>query len=488
MYSAPDPPKVTSVEDSKRRQWKATIMSKFAEIVSSTHAAFMTGRSRTLEWRRQQLTALLRLLDEQRSEMARVLRQDLNKPETESLIMEVDFVRNDLIFVLNNLSNWVKPEKVAKNVLLMMDDAYIKREPYGVALIMGAWNYPIQLTIGPMVGALAAGNCVILKPSEISLKTAEFLEKYIPKYLDKECVHVVNGGVPETTELLKERFDYIFYTGSPQVAKVIYEAAAKHLTPVTLELGGKSPAFVDDTSDLSCVARRLVWGKFTNAGQTCIAPDYLLCTPNIRDELVDLCAKTIKKFYGENPKASDSYGRIVSQRHFSRVKALIPPDKVKVGGKMDEDSKFIEPTIVVDVKPTDPIMQEEIFGPVLPVLTVRDAEEAISIINKKEKPLAMYIFSKNKKVVDRILSSTSSGGVTVNDTLMHPSLSTLPFGGVGNSGVGSYHGKFSFETFSHRRGCLIRSQAMEKINDVRYPPYSDRKLGLMSWLDRKSVV
>lgn len=430
---------------------------------------------------------MLKLVEEQRAGLNNVLKQDLNKPEAEAFMMEVNFVRNELVYTLNHLSDWVKPEKVKKNLVVMMDDAYIKREPYGIVLILGAWNYPIQLTLGPMVGAIAAGNCIILKPSEVSPKTAQFLEAIIPKYLDKECVKVINGGVQETTDLLTERFDYIFYTGNPEVAKIVYQAAAKHLTPVTLELGGKSPVFVDNTSDLSVVARRLMWGKFCNSGQTCIAPDYVMCTPDIRDKLCDQFGKTLEKFFSDNPKNSDSYGRMVNKRHFDRVKALMSAGKVKYGGKVDEATNFIEPTIIVDVGPGDKIMQEEIFGPLLPVITVKDADEAISIINGKEKPLAMYLFSKNKEVVDKILSSTSSGGVTVNDTLMHPSLPSLPFGGVGTSGLGSYHGKFSFDTFSHHRGCLVRSQALESLNDVRYPPYTDKKLGLISWAMKTSL-
>lgn len=462
-------------------------MSKLAEVVAGVREVFMTGRTKPIEWRRQQLNALLKFLEEQRTSLVKVLYEDLKKPESEAMSFELNFTQNDLVDIMNHLSDWMKPEKVKKPFALMLDDAYIIREPYGVALIIGTWNYPLQLTLSPMAGALAAGNCVILKPSEVAPKTAQFLEETLPKYLDKDCVKVINGGVPETTELLKERFDYIFYTGSSGVAKVIYEAAAKNLTPVTLELGGKSPVFVDNTCDLTVVANRLVWGKFSNAGQTCIAPDYVLCTPDVKDALLEVCGKTIQKFYGDDPINSDSYGRIINRRHFDRLKALMSSGQVKFGGKMDEATNYIEPTIVVDVNPTDKIMQEEIFGPILPVITVKDVDEAISFINGKEKPLSMYVFSKNKKVVDKILSSTSSGGVTVNDTLMHITVSSLPFGGVGYSGIGSYHGKFSFDTFSHSRGCLFRSLAGEKLNELRYPPFTEKKLNLMTWLMKTSL-
>jgi aldehyde dehydrogenase (NAD+) len=447
----------------------------------------MSGRTKSFEWRSQQLNNLIRLIDEQRTDIVDALKQDLHKPECETMVMELDFVRNDAVYALNHLKDWMKPQKVAKNLMTLMDDAYIKYEPFGVALIIGAWNYPIQLTIGPMVGALAAGNCVVLKPSEMSVSTAKLLEKICPQYLDKDCVHVVNGAVAETTALLKEHFDYIMYTGNSMVARIIYEAAAKHLTPVTLELGGKSPVYIDESSDLDIVCRRLMWGKFANAGQTCIAPDYVLCNKAVQDPLVEKCKETLNAFYGSNPADSDSFGRIVNARHFNRVKTMLEASgRVAVGGTCDEKNNFIAPTILVDVKPTDPIMQDEIFGPILPIINVKNVEEAIDIINQKEKPLAMYIFSKNKAVVKNLLHSTSSGGVTVNDTLMHPSLPTLPFGGVGSSGMGGYHGKFSFDTFSHKRGCLVRAQSMEGLNDIRYPPYTARKLGFMRWIMKTS--
>jgi aldehyde dehydrogenase (NAD+) len=463
-------------------------MSAYTELVQGVRTAFRSGRTLSLEWRRQQLRGLMQMLEDHRDVFDSALRQDLNKPKAESFIMEVNFVRSEVVHALDHLSEWTKPEKVSRDLMTMMDDAYIKYEPFGVILILGAWNYPIQLTLGPIVGALAAGNCVVLKPSEVSENTAKLLEQLCPKYLDKDCVRVVNGGVSETTDLLKERFDFIFYTGNSQVAKVIYEAAAKYLTPVTLELGGKSPAYIDRTSDLEIVARRLLWGKFVNCGQTCIAPDYVLCTPDVQGPLVEACKSTLRSFYGEDPQASDSFGRMVNQRHFNRVKSLLESTsgRVVVGGKTDEQNNYIAPTILVDVKLTDSIMKEEIFGPLLPIINVRDVDEAIEIINNREKPLALYVFSKDKQTVKSFQTQTSSGGMTVNDTLMHFSLPTLPFGGVGNSGMGGYHGKFSFDTFSHKRGCLVRAQNMEKLNDVRYPPYSEKKLGLVSWVMKRS--
>lgn len=404
-------------------------------------------------------------------------------------MMEIDFTRNEVVHALNHISEWVKPTKVGKDLLTMMDDAYIKPEPFGVVLVIGAWNYPVQLTLAPVIGALAAGNCVVLKPSEVSEHTSALLERLCPLYLDKDAFRVVNGGVPETTELLKEQFDYIFYTGNSHVAKIIYQAAAQYLTPVTLELGGKSPVFVDDSSDLDLVARRLMWGKFANCGQTCIAPDYVLCTPGVQGSLIQRCKTVLESFYGSDPKASDSYGRIINNRHFNRVRTMLDATsgRVAVGGIMDERANYISPTLLSDIALNDAIMKDEIFGPILPFIDVKDADEAIEIINNREKPLAMYVFSNQKKTIERFLSQTSSGGVCVNDTLMHLSVINLPFGGVGNSGVGSYHGKFSFDTFSHNRGCLVRAQNMEKMNDLRYPPYTEKKSGMIAWLMKKTV-
>jgi len=456
-------------------------MASYTKVVDGVREAFMTGRSKSYAWRKQQLEALVTMLEEQRAAIVAALDKDLHKPELETVLFDVDFVRNDAVYVLNHLKDWMKPEKVKKGLVALMDNAYIKYEPFGVVLVIGAWNYPIQLTLGPMVGAIAAGNCVVLKPSELSEATATLLETLCHKYLDNDCIRVINGGVPETTALLRERFDYIMYTGNSQVAHFVYEAAAKHLTPVTLELGGKSPVFIDETMDLDIVSRRLVWGKFTNAGQTCIAPDYVLCTEGLQSKLVESCQSTLKSFYGTDPAQSDSYGRIVNNRHFNRVKSLLDSTQGRkvVGGGMDEKTNYIEPTIVTDVKLSDPIMKDEIFGPILPIIGVKNMDEAIDIVNKREKPLALYVFSKNNTTVKKILDSTSSGGVTVNDVLMHPSLPTLPFGGVGNSGMGGYHGKFSFDTFSHKRGCLERPTGGEGANNLRYPPYTSRKMAIM---------
>ena len=399
----------------------------------------------------------------------------------ETTMMEHIALNNEAVMMLNNLDSWSKPRSCEKDLAMLFDTLEIRPQPYGVALVIGPWNYPVQLTLMPAIGAIAAGNCVVVKPSEVSAATAQLLEEIIPQYLDNDCIRVVNGGVQETTALLKERFDYIFYTGNSTVGKIVYQAAAKYLTPVTLELGGKSPCYVADDSDLAVVARRVAWGRFLNCGQTCIAPDYVLCQPVVQEKLVQQLGKVLKEFYGSNALQSDNYGFIVNDKHFQRLKGLLSSGRVAIGGQFEEDKKLLAPTVLVDVKPTDPAMQEEIFGPILPIMTVADEDEAIAFINTREKSLSLYAFTKNKAVAAKIISRTSSGGVTINDTLMHASAPGLPFGGVGNSGMGGYHGKYTFETFSHMRGCMLRKQNMEMLNDVRYPPYSQKKIDMIKF-------
>ncbi|KAK2111066.1 Aldehyde dehydrogenase, dimeric NADP-preferring [Saguinus oedipus] len=402
---------------------------------------------------------------------------------------EVVYVLEEIEYMIQKLPEWASDEPVEKTPQTQQDELYIHSEPLGVVLVIGTWNYPFNLTIQPMVGAIAAGvwpgqegkleehhpplrsgNAVVLKPSELSENMASLLATIIPQYLDKELYPVINGGVPETTELLKERFDHILYTGSTGVGKIVMTAAAKHLTPVTLELGGKSPCYVDKNCDLDVACRRIAWGKYMNSGQTCVAPDYILCDPSIQNQIVEKLKKSLKEFYGEDAKKSRDYGRIISARHFQRVMGLIEGQKVAYGGTGDAASHYIAPTILTDVDPQSPVMQEEIFGPVMPIVCVRSLEDAIQFINQREKPLALYVFSSNDKVIKKMIAETSSGGVTANDVIVHITLHSLPFGGVGNSGMGSYHGKKSFETFSHRRSCLVRSLMNDESLKVRYPP------------------
>ncbi|XP_027717473.1 fatty aldehyde dehydrogenase isoform X2 [Vombatus ursinus] len=446
------------------------------QLVLRARAAFQTGRSRPLSFRLQQLRALQRMVQECQKEILGALAQDLHKSEFNAYTQEVVNVLGELDFVLEKLPQWVAPEPAKKNLLTLMDEAYIHAEPLGVVLIIGAWNYPFVLNIQPLIGAIAAGNAVIVKPSELSEKTATLLAKMLPQYLDKELYHVINGGVKETTELLKQRFDHIFYTGSPGVGKIVMEAAAKHLTPVTLELGGKSPCYIDKDCNIDIACRRITWGKYMNCGQTCIAPDYVLCEPSLQSQIVERIKETVKEFYGEEIKKSPDYERIINLRHFKRVTSLLEGQKIAFGGETDEATRYIAPTVLTDVNPDSKVMQEEIFGPVLPIVPVKNADEAIQFINQREKPLALYVFSNNNKLIKRMIQETSSGGVTGNDVVMHFTLSSLPFGGVGNSGMGAYHGKHSFDTFSHHRSCLIKKLKMEGANKLRYPPNSQSKV------------
>ncbi|XP_060556422.1 aldehyde dehydrogenase, dimeric NADP-preferring-like isoform X6 [Ruditapes philippinarum] len=458
-------------------------MANYSAVAGSMRKAFLTGKTKSLEWRRSQLLALLKMLDENRDRLTDALMKDLNKCRFESCLMEVDFVRNDLINALNNLSDWAKPEKVKKGLINIMDKVYIRKEPFGVALIMGAWNYPVQLTVAPMIGALAAGNCVLMKPSEVSENVASLLDELFPKYFDTDCIKCVCGGIPETTALLKEKWDYIFYTGNSFVGKIVMKAAAEHLTPVTLELGGKSPVYVDQGCDLGIVANRILWGKVTNAGQTCVAPDYIMCTKETQDVLVEKMKATLGEFYPEGPAKSPYYCRLITDRHYQRVKKMINGGgKLALGGESDDSQRFIAPTVLSDVTFSDPIMQEEVFGPVLPIVPVKNEDEAIAHINEGEKPLAMYVFSSNTSLVDKMVNNCTSGGLVVNDCLMHAGVPTLPFGGVGNSGMGCYHGKFSFDTFSHKRACMERGLKMESVNSIRYPPHTEKKLSNILWL------
>ncbi|XP_028938378.1 aldehyde dehydrogenase family 3 member A2 isoform X2 [Ornithorhynchus anatinus] len=446
------------------------------KIVLRARDAFASGRSRPVKFRIQQLKALQQMVKEKEKEILGAISRDLNKSEYNAYSHEVISILGEIDHVLEKLPEWAAPEPVKKNLLTMMDEVYIHSEPLGVILIIGAWNYPFVLVLQPLIGAISAGNAAIIKPSELSENTASLLAKILPQYLDKELYQVVNGGVKETTDLLKERFDHILYTGSTSVGKIVMEAAAKHLTPVTLELGGKSPCYIDKDCDLDIACRRITWGKYMNCGQTCIAPDYILCEPAIQNQIVQKIKETVKEFYGEDIKKSPDYERIINVRHFKRLTTLLEGQKIAFGGESDEATCYIAPTVLTDVKPESKVMQEEIFGPILPLVLVKNADEAIKFINQREKPLALYVFSRNNQLIKRMIDETSSGGFTGNDVVMHFTLISLPFGGVGNSGMGAYHGKHSFDTFSHRRSCLIKGLRGEVANKLRYPPNSQSKV------------
>jgi aldehyde dehydrogenase (NAD+) len=436
--------------------------------------AFDAGRTRPLEWRREQLERLLALCDDHGQELVEALQADLRKPELEAWAADVGSVRSEAKRAIKNLKKWTKPERVGGMPLL--GRSFVIREPLGVVLIISPWNYPVQLLFSPLVGALAAGNAVVLKPSEVTPHVSAVLARHVPDYLDTEAVALVEGGVEETTALLGERFDHIFYTGNGHVGRIVMEAAAKHLTPVTLELGGKSPCIVDDDVDVDVTARRIAWGKFMNAGQTCIAPDYVLVHERREPELVEALGRCVHEFYGDDPKASADFARIVNGRHYQRVARLLKDGDVVEGGQTDETQNYVAPTLLRNVSPDSDAMREEIFGPVLPILKVKDVAEAIRFVNEREKPLALYVFSDDERVQQDVLERTSSGGACVNGTIMHLANPELPFGGVGPSGMGAYHGRHSFETFSHRKSVLRRK--LKRDPKFLYPPYGGLKTRL----------
>ncbi|MFF9624700.1 aldehyde dehydrogenase family protein [Streptomyces griseosporeus] len=438
----------------------ATSPEQPADVVARLRAAFRTGRTQPVAWRTAQLRDLRRMLTEKGDELADALHADLGKSRTEAFRTEIDFTVREIDHTLDHLADWLRPEPTPVPAHLGTDaTAWTQCDPLGVVLVIAPWNYPAQLLLAPVVGALAAGNAVVAKPSELAPATSAALARLIPAYLDTGAVAVVEGGIPETTALLAERFDHIFYTGNGTVGRVVMRAAAEHLTPVTLELGGKSPAFVDATADLDVVADRLVRGKFLNAGQTCVAPDYVLTDPQTAAALEPRLADAVKNVYGTDPQASGAYGRIVNERHFDRLTALLGSGRVVVGGTGDRADKYLAPTVVADVDPASPVMGEEIFGPILPIVTVAGLDEAIDFINDRDKPLALYVFSDSAEARSRIAAETSSGGLGYGLPLAHLTVSDLPFGGVGESGMGNYHGRYSLETFSHRKAVLDKPLA-----------------------------
>lgn len=462
---------------------------KPTDMVKLARKVYNSGKTRNIKFRKNQLNNFMRMLDEKYDEMIDVLTKDLHKHELESSAYEITMVKNELYNLIVHLDEYLKTESPEKPFINMFDKIQIYKDPYGVVLVIGAWNYPIQLTLIPLLGAIAAGNCVILKPSEIAANTESFLLKTIPKYLDQTAYQVMSGGVSETTELLDERFDYIFFTGSPAVGKIVHRAASKYLTPCTLELGGKSPVYIDNTADIDIATKRLIWGKCINAGQTCIAPDYLLCTKDVEEKVIECAKKHLAIFYGDNQKVSPDIPRVITDRHFNRLVNFIQNHNVAVGGDFDASDRYIQPTILRNVKRTDQIMEEEIFGPILPIVNIRNVNEFIDYVNAGKKPLAMYIFSKNKADVENILKETTAGGVTVNDTLMHITVESLPFGGVGTSGMGSYHGKRTIDTFLHEKGVVKRNfnKFLEKLQFMKYPPYTDNKVTMINTFMTKRV-
>jgi aldehyde dehydrogenase (NAD+) len=450
-----------------------------AKIVTEQRLFFNTNQTKNLAFRLEQLKLLKQAILDNQLAIKNALKADLNKPEFEAYATEIGACLEEINYALKHLKSWLKPKSINTPIPFLPASSKIYSDPLGVVLIIGAWNYPLQLIISPLSGAIAAGNCVVLKPSELAIHISNLLAEIIPKYFESSFISVIEGGKEVTQQILEEKFDHIFFTGSTQVGKSIMSAAAKQLTPVTLELGGKSPCIVDADTQLEHTARRIVWGKFINAGQTCVAPDYLLVDKTIKQDLLKLLKQTIQEFYGTTPQTSPDYARIINQHHFNRLSKLIETGKVIVGGETNSSDYYIAPTIIDGVSPEDEVMQEEIFGPILPVIEYTTLQEAIAFVNTKPKPLALYFFSNNKQHQHQVIQSTASGGVCLNDTIVHMAFPGLPFGGVGDSGIGRYHGQTSFETFSHQRSLLNKSFLFDI--KLRYAPYQG-KLKFLKWL------
>ena len=448
-------------------------------LLKSQQLFFAGGKSRGLLFRKEALKKLRSAILMHEEELYEALHKDLHKSPFESYATEIGFVLDELRFHLKKLHKWVKPKRVSSSIVSFPARGYKTNEPLGTVLIIAPWNYPFQLMIAPLIGAISAGNTVIIKPSEIAENTALVIEKIINSSFEKEYIHVVTGGVEVSQALLKLRFDHIFFTGSSRVGKIVMQSAAKQMIPVTLELGGKSPCIVDETAPLKLTARRIVWGKMLNAGQTCIAPDYLYVHEKIKEPLMKAIVAAIKKAYGEDARKSPDFPRIITRANMERLVAMLDGAKITYGGHYDMDEKYFEPTILDEANFDLPVMQQEIFGPVLPVLSFRDPEEIVSRVNARPRPLALYIFSKSHSFQKKIISSIPAGGVTVNDTLMHIASNKLPFGGVGNSGMGKYHGYFSFETFSNAKPVVYRGTWLDI--PIRYAPYG-KKLKIIKYL------
>lgn len=443
-------------------------------LVHDLRATFDSGVTRSLEWRRHQLQQMIRMLEENEDRFLAALKTDLGKPGIEGFITDIAFVTSEIKLMLKNLRKWNKPLRVPTPLVTKPAKSRLIPEPLGVVLVIAPWNYPVQLLLVPAAGALAAGNTVALKPSEVSSATSHVLAELVPAYLDTAAVSLIEGGVTETTALLEQRFDHIFYTGNGTVGRIVMAAAARHLTPVTLELGGKSPVIIDESANLVVAARRVAWGKWLNAGQTCVAPDYVLIKDSLKPQFIDELGKAIRDFYGSDPQTSDSFGRIVSDRHFNRLRHLMTGGRTVIGGDSSSEDRYISPTVLTDADLDSPLMQEEIFGPLLPVIPVQSVNEAINFITARPHPLALYVFAERKAVVNEVLSRTTAGGVTVNGTLMHLTNPHLPFGGVGESGMGGYHGKAGVRLFQHLKPVLMRGTRIDP--SLAYPPYTERKM------------
>lgn len=434
-------------------------------------------------YRKEILTRLLNAVIVHENEIVSALKADFNKPEFETVVTETSYVISDLKYTIKNISNWAKPERVFPFILNIPSSDTIYKEPYGKVLVIAPWNYPFQLALCPVIAAVAAGNQVVLKPSELTPNTAAIIQKIIAAIFPINHVEVIQGDAEVATQLLAQRWDYIFFTGSVAVGKIVAKAAAANLTPVTLELGGKNPCIVDETANLQLAAKRIVWGKFINAGQTCIAPDYILVHQKSKNKFIEFLKAEITSAYGENPEISPDFARIINTKNWTRLVEMIDETKIIFGGKYNNETNYLAPTLIEENNLESLIMKDEIFGPLLPILTYTDESEIEAIITKYEKPLGFYIFSERKKFCDAIIAKYSFGGGCINDTMIHFSNKKLPFGGVGHSGIGAYHGQLSFDIFSHHKGVVKKATWIDL--PLRYAPYKGKLASvkkILNWL------
>ncbi|EMO7222384.1 aldehyde dehydrogenase [Staphylococcus aureus] len=437
-------------------------------------AFFNTQQTKDISFRKEQLKKLSKAIKSYESDILEALYTDLGKNKVEAYATEIGITLKSIKNARKELKNWTKTKNVDTPLYLFPTKSYIKKEPYGTVLIIAPFNYPFQLVFEPLIGAIAAGNTAIIKPSELTPNVARVIKRLINETFDANYIEVIEGGIEETQTLIHLPFDYVFFTGSENVGKIVYQAASKNLVPVTLEMGGKSPVIVDETANIKVASERICFGKFTNAGQTCVAPDYILVHESVKDDLITALSKTLREFYGQNIQQSPDYGRIVNLKHYHRLTSLLNSAQMNIvfGGHSDEDERYIEPTLLDHVTNDSAIMQEEIFGPILPILTYQSLDEAIAFIHQRPKPLSLYLFSEDENATQRVINELSFGGGAINDTLMHLANPKLPFGGVGASGMGRYHGKYSFDTFTHEKSYIFKSTRLE--SGVHLPPYKGK--------------
>ncbi len=453
-------------------------MYQIPELLKSQHDFFQTGKTKNVDFRKQVLKKLLQTIQRKEDKICEALYKDFKKPKFESVATETAIVIKELKLAIKNIKHWSKPKRVPASLLNYPSSDWIYSQPYGTVLIIAPWNYPFQLVISPLIGAIAAGNTAVIKPSEHAPHTAQLLEEIINSVFLKNHVALVQGDVAVSQELLYHKWDYVFFTGSVPVGRIVARAIAEHLTPCTLELGGKNPTIVDETAKVKLAAKRIVFGKFINAGQTCIAPDYVLVHEKIKNTFITALKDEITRFYGINPKSSKDFARIINQKEYNRLLSLIDQEKIVIGGEMDPDDHYISPTVIVNPSLNSKIMQDEIFGPLLPVLVYQTENDIDLVLKKFPNPLSVYIFSTRKKFAEKMIQKYSFGGGTINDTLVHFINEKLPFGGVGNSGMGGYHGKYTFDTFSHKKSITKRANWLDI--PLRYAPYKNK----IRWLKR----